>query len=70
MFMESRFERVIDRIRASAQIPLRIQLWNGHRFDLSPDPSVVVTIPKASALRYFLSPDLNKRGEAGDFHLQ
>jgi len=64
LFLENRFERAIDRMRASAQIPLRIELWNGHRFDLSPHPRVTVTIPKPSALQYFIAPDLNKLGEA------
>ena len=64
MFLENRFERVIDRVRANAVIPLRLELWNGHRFDLSPEPTVTIAIPKPSALRYFISPDLNKLGEA------
>jgi cyclopropane-fatty-acyl-phospholipid synthase len=64
MFLENRFERTIDRMRSSAQIPLRIELWNGRRFDLGPTPRVKVTVPNLSALRYFVSPDLNKLGEA------
>lgn len=64
MFVEHRFQRMIDRIRADAAIPLRIELWNGHRFDLSPEPTVTIAIPRPSALRYFISPDLNKLGEA------
>ena len=64
MLIESRFERVVERIRARNEIPLRLELWNGHRFDLSGNTTVKVTIPKPSALRYFISPDLNKLGEA------
>ncbi len=64
MFLEQRFERTIDRIRASTAIPLRIELWNGQHFDLSPAPTVTVAIPQLSGLRYFISPDLNKLGEA------
>lgn len=64
MFLESRFERVIDRVRARTPVPMRLELWNGHRFDLSPHPTVTIVIPKPSALRYFLPPDLNKLGEA------
>jgi len=64
MFLESRFKRVLDRIRSRAVIPLRLELWNGQCFDLSLAPTVTVAIPKASALRYFVSPDLNKLGEA------
>jgi cyclopropane-fatty-acyl-phospholipid synthase len=64
MFLEARFERLIDRIRGNAVIPLRLELWNGHRFDLSPAPTVTIAILAPSALRYFVPPDLNKLGEA------
>jgi cyclopropane-fatty-acyl-phospholipid synthase len=64
MFLESRFQRVIDQIRAAGPIPLRLVLWNGRYFDLSAAPTVTVAIPKLSALRYFIAPDLNKLGEA------
>ncbi len=64
MFLEKRFKRLIDRIRANAVIPLRLELWNGHRFDLSPAPTVTIAILAPSALRYFVPPDLNKLGEA------
>jgi cyclopropane-fatty-acyl-phospholipid synthase len=64
MFLESRFQRAVDRIRAAGPIPLRLELWNGRCFDLSPTPTVTIAIPKLSALRYFISPDLNKLGEA------
>jgi cyclopropane-fatty-acyl-phospholipid synthase len=64
MFLESRFERMINRIRGDAMLPLRLELWNGRRFDLSPHPTVTIAIPGPSALRYFVSPDLGKLGEA------
>ncbi|MGZ5176566.1 MAG: class I SAM-dependent methyltransferase [Burkholderiales bacterium] len=64
MFLESRFEQAIGRIFSNGAVPLRLKLWNGRRIDLSPAPTVTVIIPKVSALRYFISPDLNKLGEA------
>lgn len=64
MFVEHRFERMIGRIGANCAIPLRLELWNGRRFDLSSNPTVTIIIPELSALRYFISPDLNKLGEA------
>jgi cyclopropane-fatty-acyl-phospholipid synthase len=64
MYLENRFQRVIDEIRATGPIPLRLVLWNGRYFDLSQKPTVTVAIPKPSALRYFISTDLNKLGEA------
>jgi cyclopropane-fatty-acyl-phospholipid synthase len=64
MLLEYRFERMVSRLAAGAGIPLRVQLWNGRRFDLSPHPTVTISIPRPSALRYFISPDLNKLGKA------
>jgi hypothetical protein len=42
MFLENRFERAIDRIRADGALPLRLELWNGRRIDFSPAPVVTV----------------------------
>lgn len=64
MFLEKRFFKALDKIRTSAAVPLRIELWNGRQFDFCVDPSVTVTIPSSAALRYFIAPDLNKLGEA------
>jgi len=64
MFLENRLERLVETLSRSAAIPLRLKLWNGRSFELAPDPPVTVTIPRASALRYFLAPDLNQLGEA------
>lgn len=64
MFLESRLERLVERISRKVAIPLRLKLWNGRSFDLAPDARVTVAIPAASCLRYFLSADLNRLGEA------
>jgi len=64
MFFEKRFLKTIDQIRTQIAVPLRIELWNGRQFDFCSEPSVTVTIPNSSALRYFISPNLNKLGEA------
>jgi cyclopropane-fatty-acyl-phospholipid synthase len=64
MFLEKRLKRLVERVCSQASIPLRITLWNGRQFDLSDSPSVTVRIPGPSALRYLLSPDLNRLGEA------
>ena len=64
MFLETRLERLVEKIRSSSTVPLRLNLWNGRSFELAPNPSVTVTIPAASALRYFISADLNQLGEA------
>lgn len=73
MFFEKRFFSSIEKIRSQVVVPLRIELWNGRQVDFCSDPSVTVTIPQASALRYFLSPNLSKLGEAfveGHIHVQ
>ena len=73
MLLEHRFERVVGRLAAGGGIPLRLKLWNGRRFDLDPQPTVTVSIPKPSALRYFIAPDLSKLGEAfveGDIRVE
>jgi cyclopropane-fatty-acyl-phospholipid synthase len=64
MFLENRFERAMQQMRNSAGVPARIELWNGRHYDLSANPTVTIAIPKPSALRYFIAPDLNKLGEA------
>jgi len=73
MFLEARFERLVEKLSKKAPIPLRLKLWTGRSIDLAPNPPVTVTIPRASALRYFLSPDLNGLGEAyveGRIHVE
>lgn len=64
MFLETRLERLVERVSRKAAIPLRLKLWNGRSFDLAPNALVTVAIPAASGLRYFLRADLNRLGEA------
>jgi len=64
MFLENRLEKVVDQLKSQEAIPLRLKLWNGRTFDLGPRPTVSVSFPRASALRYFVYPDLMKLGEA------
>ncbi len=64
MFFEHRLERLFKRIGADLAVPLRVVLWNGTEFNLTAHPTVTIHVPKRSALRYFVPPDLNKLGEA------
>ena len=64
MFFEKHFEHVVDGMRASGALPLRVELWDGRRFDLAPAPAVIVRVAGPAAVRYFLSPTLNGLGEA------
>jgi cyclopropane-fatty-acyl-phospholipid synthase len=64
VFLENRLEKLVDRLRSRQAIPLRLKLWSGRTFELGPQPTVTVALPRASALRYFVAPDLMKLGEA------
>jgi cyclopropane-fatty-acyl-phospholipid synthase len=64
MLLESRIRKIIGELSGKVQLPLALELWNGERYDLSPAPTVTLRIPSASALRYFIKPNLAKLGEA------
>jgi cyclopropane-fatty-acyl-phospholipid synthase len=64
MFRLNRLERMIEEVRRTKPVPLRVCLWSGQCFELGPDPRVTLTLPNASALRYFMSPSLRTLGEA------
>ncbi len=64
MLFEKRFIKAVEQFRAQAALPLRIELWNGRQFDFGSEPQVRVRIPTVGALRYFISPNLSKLGEA------
>jgi cyclopropane-fatty-acyl-phospholipid synthase len=64
MFIEYRLDKLFKRISDGISIPLRVTLWNGREFNLAAEPTVTVYVPSASALRYFIPPDLNKLGAA------
>src|SRR5713226_5014392 len=64
MFLERRLERLVEKVRQSAAISLRLELWNGRAFDFAKHPKVKIGIPSPSALRFLVSPDLMKLGQA------
>ncbi len=73
MLLQRRFDSMVDRLAAQAKLPLRLQLWNGRRVDLSPSPTVTISVSRPSALRYLVNPDLDKLGEAfveGDIQVE
>jgi cyclopropane-fatty-acyl-phospholipid synthase len=52
-------------IRNKVSVPLRVELWNGQRFDFSHEPArVIIRVPRPGALRYLLSPSLYNLGRA------
>lgn len=64
MFLEHRLERFIEKLKQSASLPLRLELWNGRAFDFAAHPTVKISVPRPSALRFLVSPDLMKLGHA------
>jgi len=64
MFLEHRLERLVEKLKQTAAIPLRLELWNGRAFDLTSHPTVKIGVPSPSALRFLISPDLMKLGQA------
>jgi len=64
MFLEHRLEKLVAKLRRSAAIPVRLELWNGRAFDLASEPKVKIGVPSPSALRFLVPPDLMKLGQA------
>ncbi|MEO0313597.1 MAG: hypothetical protein RI928_53 [Pseudomonadota bacterium] len=65
MFWEKRLASWISSMRSQPALPLRVQLWNGQHFDLSPRaPEVTIRVPRPSALAYLLNPSLANLGRA------
>jgi cyclopropane-fatty-acyl-phospholipid synthase len=61
--LENRIRRLVERVRATHAVPMRMRLWNGRSYELGPDPTVTLTVPTPSALRYLLAPDFMTFGE-------
>lgn len=52
-------------LREKLSLPLRVELWDGERFDFSSEPArVTIRVPDRSALRYLRSPSLYSLGKA------
>ncbi len=64
--IDRKLEHWISDIRASANLPVLLRLWNGHQYALGrfDRPTVTLTVREASALPLLLSPTLNNLGEA------
>lgn len=55
---------MIERIRGERPLPLRLELWDGRRYELGPEPKVRILAKHPGALRYLASPDMSSLGEA------
>ena len=60
--LESRVEKLAQRIRATHAVPLRLRLWNGRSYELGPDPTVTLTV----RLRHTSDDDESSRGGGDD----
>lgn len=65
MFNEMKLSAWSSGVRSRVCLPLRVELWNGQRFDLSSEPPrVTIRVPHPSALRYLMAPSLYNLGKA------
>ena len=65
MFDQLKLSNWTRGIREKFDLPLRVELWNGDKLDLSSDePRVKIRVPDPGGLRYLLSPTLDSLGEA------
>ena len=65
MFNQIRLNAWSTGVRNKISVPLRVELWNGQRFDFSSEPPrVTIRVPDAGAVRYLLSPSLYNLGSA------
>ena len=66
MFWEKKLAHWVADIRAKANIPARVVLWDGqqHDFGTFSAPQVTLHVKGASALPYLLEPSLDNLGEA------
>ncbi|MBR7069760.1 MAG: class I SAM-dependent methyltransferase [Oxalobacter sp.] len=66
MFWETKLEKLVNGIRTTNPLPLRLELWTGQTYNLAPDvpPKVTVKVPNLDALGCFLKPTLDTLGSA------
>ncbi|HEY0844973.1 MAG TPA: cyclopropane-fatty-acyl-phospholipid synthase family protein [Noviherbaspirillum sp.] len=66
MLWEKKLESWIENLRGRSTLPLRLELWNGQRFDFDEQapPKVTIRVPEVSALSYLLTPSLFNLGKA------
>lgn len=46
------------------QLPLRLRLWDGHEFNLGPEPSVTIVVKDPTVVTQLSHPTLDSLGEA------
>jgi cyclopropane-fatty-acyl-phospholipid synthase len=64
MLFEAQIEKKLADLQARGQLPLAVELWNGHRFAPAGAAPVTLRVPHTAALKRLASPDLAALGEA------
>ncbi|SDV50138.1 SAM-dependent methyltransferase [Chitinasiproducens palmae] len=66
MFWEKKLAHWVDAVRANANVPARLVLWNGQQFDFGTfdAPRVTLRVNSAAAVPMLLEPSLDNLGEA------
>ncbi|CAB5714658.1 Cyclopropane mycolic acid synthase 1 [Delftia tsuruhatensis] len=66
MFWDRKLRRWAEAVRARADLPARLVLWNGEQFDFGrfEQPRVTLTVRSAAALPLLLDPSLDHLGQA------
>ncbi|MBL8376516.1 MAG: class I SAM-dependent methyltransferase [Burkholderiales bacterium] len=73
MILERSIDHALLGLRARADIPLRLRLWDNREHDLGRAPKVTVLIPTRRALMPFIKPSLDRLADAyiqGMFHIE
>jgi len=66
MLWEKKLSQWVDELRAQADLPARLVLWNGRQLDFGSfaQPEVTLKVNQAAALPLLLAPSLDNLGEA------
>jgi len=66
MFWEKKLAQWVEEVRAKANLPARLVLWDGQKHDFGQfaEPQVTLKVNSASALPLLLNPSLDNLGEA------
>lgn len=66
MFWDKKLRRWAEAVRARADLPARLVLWNGEQFDFGhfEQPRVTLTVRSAAALPLLLDPSIDHLGQA------
>ncbi|MGI4815456.1 MAG: class I SAM-dependent methyltransferase [Janthinobacterium lividum] len=66
MFWEKKLAQWVGDVRKKADLPARLELWDGQKYDFGSfeTPRVTVRVNGAAALPYLLEPSLDNLGEA------